>query len=411
VKGKTKMMTEQIAKMAEQLRSELVEIRRDIYMHPELSGQEERTADIVAQKLRELGLEVTSNVGGHGVIGLLKGELPGSVVAWRADMDAFPIEDALDVPYKSRVPGVKHVCGHDVHTTVGLGIAKVLASMRDQIPGQIKFIFQPAEEIIVGAKAVIAAGGLTDPQPDAILALHVAPFDVGKIGCVPGTALPGVTNFHVTFNADFDELPAPYLLACLQAILSLNTLGFPSSAEELSQFLEAMVTGSDALDHFVAIMGWIPPEEGKASTCRIDGMVRAANEGLRTGIPVLIQQKLDDVLAGTSITYELDYPAQMSFPATLNDSELEERLRLAIERSIGAENTMIVRRPFPFNSEDFAYYQQKLPGVLYWLGGANYARGIISVPHLPNFDVDEECLVVGVKAMSNVLLEFLEQHK
>jgi amidohydrolase len=138
-------------------------------------------------------------------------------------------------------------------------------------------------------------------------------------------------------------------------------------------------------------------------------MVRTANEELRVGMPELIREKLDAVLGSPKVGYQLDWPNQISSPATINDSQLEKRLRPAIQRSIGDENTMLVKSPFPFNSEDFAHYQQRLPGVMYWLGAANPQRGILAVPHLPDFDVDEECLVVGVKAMSNVLLEYLSQ--
>lgn len=399
------MRIQQIARLGEQMRDELIKTRRDFYMHPELSGEEQRTAGIVAEKLREFGLDVSTGVAGHGVIGLLEGKLPGPVVAWRADMDAFPVQDVLDVPYKSCVPGIKHVCGHDAHTTIGLGIAKVLASMRTEFCGQIKFIFQPAEEIEVGAQAMIEAGGLADPQPEAILALHVAPFQVGKIGCIPGTVLPGKTDFQVTLPGEF----APLLPACLKALRSLNTLGFPSSAEELSRFLASMETGSDALEHFITVACWGMSGNGSGPAHKIQGMIRTANEELRVGMPELIREKLDSVLGGPKVDYQLDWPDQISSPATINDSQLEKRLRPAIQRSIGDGNTMLVKSPFPFNSEDFAHYQQRLPGVMYWLGAANPQRGILAVPHLPDFDVDEECLVVGVKAMSNVLLEYLSQ--
>ena len=212
--GERRMIKTQITQLAENLRHELSATRRDFHMHPELSGQEQRTAGIVADKLREYGLKVSTGVGGHGVIGLLEGKRDGPVVAWRADMDAVPGDEILDAPYKSCVPGVIHICGHDAHTTVGLGIAQVLSSMRDQVAGQVKFIFQPAEETVVGARAIIDAGGLENPRPRAIFALHIAPLQVGRLGSVSGMVLPGMTTFRIVIK---NEAPPSLIDTCLQS--------------------------------------------------------------------------------------------------------------------------------------------------------------------------------------------------
>src|SRR5262245_15918385 len=169
---------EEIARATESLRQKLIEQRRDFHAHPELSNREERTARVVAEKLRALGLDdVNTNVAKHGVVALLKGTKPGPVVALRADMDALPIQETIDVPYKSLVPGVKHACGHDAHTAIALGVAEVLSEMRDQIQGSVKFIFQPAEEGAPGdeeggAALMIKEGALENPRPQAIFGLH-----------------------------------------------------------------------------------------------------------------------------------------------------------------------------------------------------------------------------------------------
>jgi amidohydrolase len=223
------LQKEQIARCAADLRNRLVDLRRDIYMHPELSGQEQRTASIVADHLTEAGLEVRTGIGGHGVIGLLQGQKEGPVIAWRADMDAFAISDILDVPYKSSVPGVKHVCGHDVHTTIGIGIARVLALLQDEIAGRIKFIFQPAEETATGARAMIQAGALSNPTPEAIFGLHTAPLPVGQIGCVPGMILPGIVNFEITLKSknESGERLRDAAENCVAALGCLSSLRFP----------------------------------------------------------------------------------------------------------------------------------------------------------------------------------------
>lgn len=402
------MRETQIAQLTENLRHELSATRRDFHMHPELSGQEQRTAGIVADKLRELGLKVSTGVGGHGVIGLLEGKQAGPVVAWRADMDAVPGDEILNAPYKSRVPGVIHICGHDAHTTVGLGIAQVLSSMRDQVAGQVKFIFQPAEEIVMGARAVIDAGGLENPRPDAIFALHIAPLPVGRLGSVSGMVLPGMTNFRIVIK---NEATPSLIGACIQSIHSISTVSFPSSAEGLTDFLTSMEAGSEALDHFIFVMCWPNESQRGDNHAVIEGLARTANEELWKQVPGLIHSKLAEVLGRASVDYELEWPERMSFPAALNHLGLEEELRPVLDRVVGRENVARLKNAFPFNSEDFAFYQQQIPGVMYWLGATNLQRGIISVPHMPGFDIDEESLVIGTRAMANVLLAYLDRHQ
>src|SRR2546423_11695758 len=198
---------EQIAQAAEGLRAKLVEQRRDFHMHPELSNREERTSRIVAEKLRALGLdEVKTGVGKYGVVALLKGSKPGPVVAVRADMDALPIQETIDVPYKSLTPGVKHACGHDAHTTIELGVAEVLSKMRPEISGTIKFIFQPAEEGAPagaegGASLMINEGALANPRPHVIFGLHVRPeLEVGQIAFSSGAAMASSDRFRLTIH-------------------------------------------------------------------------------------------------------------------------------------------------------------------------------------------------------------------
>src|ERR1041385_1686527 len=197
----------EIARAAEALRLRLVETRRDFHQHPELSNREERTARVVAEQLRALGLdEVRTNVAHHGVVALLKGARPGPVVAVRADMDALPINETMDVPYKSLVPGVKHACGHDAHTTIALGVAEVLSKMRDQIHGSVKFLFQPAEEGPPpgeqgGAILMIKEGALENPRLQAIFGLHTTPeTETGMIGFRAGPAQASADVFTITLH-------------------------------------------------------------------------------------------------------------------------------------------------------------------------------------------------------------------
>src|SRR5436190_6797728 len=226
----------ELARKAEAMRPQVVEWRRDFHMHPELSNREERTARIVAEKLQAFGFDqVRTDVARHGVVGLLKGGLPGPVVAYRADMDALPINETIDVPYKSLVPGVKHACGHDAHTAIGLGVAEVLSHMRDQIHGTVKFLFQPAEEGAPddeegGATLMIKEGALENPRPLAIFGLHTTPeIEVGQIGYRAGPAQASADGFTITIHGKMVHAATPRkgidtIVVAAECVTALQTI-------------------------------------------------------------------------------------------------------------------------------------------------------------------------------------------
>ncbi len=396
------MSTLVATKRVNTLQDKLIETRRDFHMHPELAGEEVRTSGIVAEKLAELGLEVKTNVGGYGVVALLKGERPGSVVAWRADMDAFPSENSLDVPYNSIVPGVKHVCGHDVHTTIGLGIAELLSEQREKIAGTIKFIFQPAEENATGAKAMIDEGVLTAPEPEAIFGLHVWPLPVNMIGSVAGMMLPSMRVFRIEY--DFESATAEEVEALspkiAQAVMPLATLPMdPSVAFNPEVDLSTFVT-------------IIPVPIKDEATSRVKGLMliirTSEDEDTYPQLMKDMHSQLDEILVNSPVKFTYTWQVGRGAPATINNQALEEGMRMVLKQALGEENLLLMNRPFPFASEDFAHYLQHIPGVYYWLGVANPARGIVGIPHTPEFDVDEECIMVGVNAMSKMLLAYLD---
>lgn len=398
-----------IAQHVESLRDKLIATRRDLHMFPELAGEEKRTSGIVAKRLTELGLEVTTGVGGYGVIGLLRGKQAGPVIAWRADMDAFPSEDTLDVPYKSRVPGVKHVCGHDVHTAIGLGIAEVLSSQRESIAGTIKFIFQPAEENATGARAMIRDGVLENPRPEAIFGLHAAPLPTGMIGSVAGMILPGMSVFAVQYEGA--EATPSDLEALTQkisnALASLSII--PMRMDEL---MERIFTPGATLQPTVLVGGWPTMDDTSGKITGWQGMLRTTgNEELRLQTKENIQSRLDEILKDSPVKFTFSWREAISLPDTINDEHLEKRMRPFLGREIGEDKLLLVNNPIPFNSEDFSIYLQHIPGVFYWLGVANESRGIQGVPHTPDFDVDEESLLTGTRAMANLLLGYLCEHE
>jgi amidohydrolase len=396
---------QQIAQAAEGLREKLISQRRDFHMNPELSNREERTSRVVAERLRALGLEVKTGVARHGVVALLRGGRPGPVVAVRADMDALPIQGNIDVPYKSKVPGVKHACGHDVHTTVELGVAEVLSKMREQIPGTIKFIFQPAEEGPPpgeegGATLMIKEGVLENPRPQAIFGLHTMPaIEAGQIGYHSGPAMASSDRIVITIRGKKSHGAQPHLgvdavVVAAECITALQTI---------------RSRRIDPLEPLVLTIGVVRGGDRYnviADEVRLEGTMRALNEDVRERAQTLMRETLDKVTSAYGASFELNFdnPA----PVTYNDPKLVEETLPAIRRVVGDAN-LIAPKPF-MPAEDFAWFQKVIPGFYYFLGVGNKARGITAGWHTAEFDVDEESLVVGVKVMSTVLLDYLERH-
>ena len=399
-----KMLIEKVGKKLEEKRNELIELYRDLHRHPEVSGSEERTAGIIAKRLRALGLEVKVGIGGHGVVGVLKGAKPGPVVAYRADMDAV-FSDAPDpVSFKSETPGVRHICGHDLHVTVGLGIAEALASIREELSGTVKFIFQPSEENTQGASAMIAEGVLENPAPEAILAVHCAPLEVGQIGSREGMLLAGFDLIDITVSGEGDLKAAAQ--ACAKVISSVSTVSIPSAQADES---ESSSPQESVQNDFIFPLIFSSEENPEKNEWILRGMVRASSEenyekakkNIRAGI-----EKLD--IPG--VTYRINY-TEAVVPAVMNDPALVRGAMDIIRSLQGEEGLVVLGGVPPFFSEDFAHYLQKIPGVMYFLGVSNVEKGIIGMPHSPQFAVDEEAIFVGARTMAAVLLNYLETLK
>jgi len=397
---------QRIAREAESLRAGLVAQRRDFHMHPELSNREERTARVVAERLRALGLtDVRTGVARHGVTALLVGGRPGPVVAVRADMDALPVNETIDVPYKSRNPGVKHACGHDVHTTVELGVAEVLSRMRAEIPGTVKFIFQPAEEGPPageegGARQMVKEGVLENPRPAAIFGLHTEPnLQAGQIGYHFGPAMASADTFSITIRGKGAHGAQPHLGSDAVVV----------AAECVLALQHIRSRRIDPLEPLVITLGTV--QGGKrhniiADEVTLTGTMRAFSEQVRERAIALMRETLSNVTAAYGATYELKIIE--SIPVTHNEPSLVEQTLPAVRRVVGPDNALAIKPFMP--AEDFSYYQKVVPGFYYFLGVGNRARGITAGWHTPEFDVDEESLVVGVKVMSNVLVDYLERH-
>ncbi|MFL6336686.1 MAG: M20 family metallopeptidase [Pyrinomonadaceae bacterium] len=397
---------QRVAAAAEALRAQLVATRRDFHMHPELSNREERTSRVVAERLRALGLtEIKTGVGKYGVTALLVGGKPGPVVAVRADMDALPIQEVNDVPYKSQTPGVKHACGHDVHTTVELGVAEVLSRMREEVRGTVKFIFQPAEEGAPageegGAPFMIKEGALENPRPQAIFGLHTEPnLQAGQIGYHSGPAMASSDTFYITIKGKSSHGAQPQLGVDAIVVASQCVLALQNIRSRRIDPLEPLVITVGTInggERFNVIAGEV----------KMTGTMRAFNDQVRERSIEMMRETLQSVTAAYGATFALEFGRGSA--VTYNEPALVEETLPTIRRVVGSQNALAIKPFMP--AEDFSAYQKVIPGFYYFLGVGNREKGITAGWHTANYDVDEESLVVGVKVMSNVLLDYLERH-
>jgi amidohydrolase len=386
-------MSDAIAASAEHLSAELISFRRDLHQYPELSGQEERTAERIARKLVALGLEVRTGVGGHGVVGVLRGDRPGPVVAYRADMDAVVGDEPAGREYGSRVPGVYHICGHDLHSAIGVGVASVLAGLRAQLPGTAVFVFQPAEETLEGARAMLADHALAGLVPAAIYALHTGPMAVGTFGL--NADLAGQDHFKVTLLANPDAAAVERAVTRLKA---LGTVSPPGSPERVPENPAAVASAPPVYAVIAADRAGAHP--------RIEGWLRAAHDEDYPRLRAEVRAILDAELATAS--FQVDF-ADAPFPSMRSDRLVSERARPALIRAVGAPNVISINSMHLFNGEDFALWLQQMPGAMFIIGVANPERGIAGVPHSPTYDADEAAIPLGTKAMSLVLWQELSR--
>lgn len=376
---------------------DLIEFRRDLHRHPELAGEEERTADRIAKRLRALGFEVTTGVGGHGIVAILKGGAPGGVVGFRADMDAtaVPWPDPVE-EIASTVPGVRHICGHDVHIAVGLGVAEALAAVREELPGTVKLFFQPAEENATGAKAMVADGALDAPTPSAIFTVHTYPMPAGTIGAVQGVTLAGRDWVSVTFAGEGDREAA--VEAVVRELQEVTNLELPQTPEEVA-------TMTLPEEEFALVQVLEQGAEGVFAQVTVRGDVSraAAQAEIETRLASL---ELDGELDGVKL--EIDYQTK-AVAGVYSDPELVRWSHAPIRRALGEQGLIENAPPAPpLFSEDFGSMLQDIPGAMFWLGAANPEKGISGMPHSPGHVVDEAAINAGARAMATLLWEYLE---
>jgi amidohydrolase len=393
----------------------IVAMRRDFHAHPELSNREVRTADVVAKKLRALGLEVKSNLGVTGVAALLKGGLPGPTIALRADMDALPVTEQVDLPFKSTVTGeyrgekvgVMHACGHDAHTAMLLGTAEVLAGMRKQLKGQVLFIFQPAEEGPPegergGASLMLDQGLFDIAKPEAVFGLHVfASLKTGEIGYRPGPLMAGSDSFaiHVTGRQTHGSRPwggVDPIVASAQIVTALQTI--------VSRQID--ITAIPAVVTVGVINGGVRYNIIPDSVEML-GTIRTFDKDVRADIIKRMERTAKSVAeaSGATATLKVNQPG---IPPLVNDPGLTEKMLPTLQRVVGKDNVRLLT--LQTTAEDFAYYGQKIPSLFFWVGITPKDKdpATAAFNHSPLFYVDEPGMTVGVKAMLSVAVDYLQ---
>lgn len=387
---------------ADALRDELVAVRRDLHQHPELAFQEFRTAGVVADKLNQLGYEVQTGVGKTGVVGVLEGakrtETPLTLLL-RFDMDALPIHEQVDAPFKSEVDGKMHACGHDAHTSIGLGVAALMARHRDQWGGVAKFVFQPAEEIVGGAKAMIEDGVLQSPKPDRALSMHVDSMrPVGTIAMTDGPTMAASGVFKVTVRGRGTHGASPHLGA--DPIVA---------AAHIVTALQSIVARNvDPLDQAVVTIGSI--HGGSAPNIIPDavdlhGTIRAFKDEVMQALRDRIRAIVEGVAGALGVEASVAFPASGT-PATVNDTAMAAIVRdLAVEL-VGAERVTSDHRTM--GAEDASYFLQAAPGAYVFVGAGNEAKGMDEPHHSPRFQIDEDVLPLSVALVTASAMKMLE---
>ena len=384
-------LQQQIKDLAKQYADEFIEVRHHLHTHPELSYKEFKTSAYIQKRLTALNIpfEIKATT---GVIGLLEGKNPGKrVVALRADMDALPITEENNVPYKSVNPGIMHACGHDVHTTCLLGAAKILSDLKDEWEGTVKLIFQPGEERNPGgASILIKEGVLQNPAPQNIFALHVHPgLPVGKLSFRGGMVMASADEIYITIRSKGGHAAAPqntadtiliasHLIVSLQQIVSRNNDPFNPSVLSITSFQGGYTTN-------------VIPSEVK-----LMGTFRAMNEEWRFKAHELITKMATDLVHGMGA--EIDIKIDVGYPFVLNNQSLSAAARKKGESYLGADN--VEETELRMGAEDFAYYSHQVPGCFFRLGAGNKAKGISIGVHTPTFNIDESAIEIGMGMMA-----------
>ncbi|AGC77739.1 M20 metallopeptidase family protein [Nonlabens dokdonensis] len=380
----------------------LITIRRDLHQHPELAGKEKRTSQIIANYLTDLGLEVKTGIAGYGVIGILEGNPTGKKVAWRADMDAISSDFKDPVSFKSLYEGIQHGCGHDVHVAIGLGIAKVLSMNKESVDGTVYFIFQPEEESFKGAQNMVNSDFFTLLELDEIYALHITALPVGQITTKPNEVFAYQKRIQLNFDKGITEENISELYSKIRNSISRVGEGTLPWKTELAFDPSLGITSPETIfnDYLFVEENFILDSTETEYQLK-SFLYETRNSNLNKLLP-----QIENVIENSELSenYKEGFYIQEN-PTVLNDEALTTA---AIKTLDSVYNTTAVAKSYgqiPYFNDDFYYFQQKIPGVYFLLGGSNESKGITAMNHAPNFQVDEESIKIGVQVFSFLLIE------
>jgi amidohydrolase len=414
--SQTNELRQQIKENASKIEQKVIDWRRDIHEHPEMGNREIRTAALVAAHLKSLGMEVQTQVGITGVIGLLKGGKPGPVVALRADMDGLPVIEDTDLPFASKMKvmeegkevGVMHACGHDSHVAILMGVAKVLAGMKKELPGTVKFIFQPAEEGAPkgeegGAELMVKEGALQNPQVDVIFGLHInAQVEAGTITYRPKGMFAGVADFKITVKGTSSHGAVPWtgvdpIVTAAQIITSLQTI--VSRNLNITENAASITIGSI---HGGSRSNIIPEK------VEMIGDLRYLSKGDKKVMFDRITQISTMTAKANGAEAIVEIPFQDDYPVTFNNVELTAKMLPSLEMTAGKENVILV--PPETGAEDFSFFANEVPGFYFYIGGLPKGQDpATSAPHhTPKFFLDESGFITGVNALSNLVVDYMQ---
>lgn len=410
-----------IAAAAGRVAPEVVNYRHTIHQHPELGNREVKTAQLVAGHLARLGLEVQTGIAHTGVVGVLRGKLPGPVVAVRADMDALPVTEATDLPFRStdravylgREVGVAHACGHDLHVAIQLGVASILSNMRDSLPGTVMFIFQPAEEGVPpgergGARMMVEEGVFAKLRPDAVLGLHINgdPPDqagdherLGRVSYTSGPTMASATRWKAVIKGRQAHGAAPHLsidpvVISAEIVLALQTI----RSRNLPPLTPSVIT--------VGVIRGGTRSNIIPGEVELEGTIRS----FETTVEDTIETRMREIIAGITKASRAEFTLEFdrSHPVTVNDTLLTARLVPTLERLLGAGN--VQPRPPITGAEDFSYFANEVPGFYFFLGAVPPGRKS-GGHHTPTFYADDRAIPIGMRVMTGLILDFLRGSK
>lgn len=405
-----------ITQKATSLESKVITWRRDFHQNPELGNREFKTAEKIAAHLRSLGIEVQTGVAKTGVVGVLKGGKPGPVVALRADIDALPIKERVNIPFASKAMGeyngkivpVMHACGHDTHTAILMGTAEILASIKSELKGTVKFIFQPAEEGPPegeegGAKLMVKEGVLENPKVDVIFGLHInAQTEVGKIKYRPKGTMAASDLYTIKINGKQTHGAYPWLgidpiTTAAQIIMGIQTI----VSRNLNITESAAVISVGQIN--AGVRSNVIPEE-----LTMTGTIRSLDSKVQDMMHSRLKKVVSSIAESAGATAEIKITNQTLI--TYNDPLLTEKMVPTLEITAGKDNVSIT--PAVTGAEDFSYFQEKIPGLYFFLGGAPKGKPIEETAphHTPDFYIDESSFVLGMKALSNLTIDYMEMN-